>query len=188
MIIRKALDISKCNEITDFQKLYFSPVEGISAISIEDNETPPSIYSKLKLLKYYLDKFEPANKLNIMISVTKQPNSAMVRYKGGWGLLNDLGIDVELIKNKHEIVINNGDLTFILNGIVDVNNQTLFRQLLSMDRIVYFSIHQKQNLENIKSCSDWINNTLIYGGVVLFFLETVWEPANELVILKKIKA
>ncbi|MGQ8820723.1 hypothetical protein [Bibersteinia trehalosi] len=185
LIIRKASNVLYKNEIADFSSLYFSPSEGISAISIENNKWTELLENRYELLSYSCHKINSQiTSIRVMMYLSDQPNTKMIKYKGGWGLLKSQ-IDIDKIKDRKEIVFEkDGKLDFILEGVINIHDDYVIKKILSDMNIVYFSIGG-EDISKIEKYDDWINYMLDSGGMVMFFLGLGIEPACELVIMKK---
>lgn len=184
LIIRKASDISSNNEIADFSSIYFSPSDGVSAISVENNEYTELSEDRYELLSYFFHKINNQASIRVMMYLCDQPNTRVVKYKGGWGLLKH-HIDINKINDKKEIVFEKKEkLDFFLEGRISIQDYYIIKKILDTIDVVYFSIGGGDDYK-IETYDDWINYILDSGGVVLFFLGLGIEPACELVIMKK---
>lgn len=190
-IVRKASDISQCNEIANFKNLYFNPIPKISAISFENikgGKTIDRIYILLKILENYF----PNNNRIKFILPKSGVNNSVVNYIGGWGLLERDGIDIDKIDDRKEFVKKTTQkIEYLLEGSVDINNQKLLIKLLEY-RNIYFVVNydgvEYQPVENDLSYEKWIYCYLIAGREILFFLrDPVFDEdeTSELVLIKK---
>lgn len=189
-IIRRADNISHQNEIAKFYPMYFYPNDNISAISIENTKVRILSEDRYKLLCYASQKIDnQIEKIKIMVCLYGQPDTKFIKYKGGWGILESQLIDVNKIESKKEIIFErNGKVDFILEGIINIKDDSIIKKILDITSVVYFSIGEKQGLEpKINKHDDWINYMLDIGGSVLFFLGLGFEAACELVVMKKSK-
>lgn len=129
LIIRKASNIFSKNEIADFNSLYFSPSDGISAISIENNEWTRLLENMYELLSYSFQKVNSQEtSIRFMMCLHDQPNNKIVKYKGGWGLLKH-HLDIDKIRSKKEFAFeNNGRMNFFLEEVVDIQDDYIIKK------------------------------------------------------------
>lgn len=189
-IIRRADNILHQNEIAKFYPMYFYPDDNISAISIENTKVGILSEDRYKLLCYASKKIcSQIEKIKIMVCLYGQPDTKIIKYKGGWGILKSQLVDVNKIESKKEIIFErNAKVDFILEGVINIKDGSIIKKILDITNAVYFSIGEKQGLEpKIKNHDDWINYMLDVGGNVLFFLGLGLEASCELVIMRKSK-
>ncbi|HDL1113861.1 TPA: hypothetical protein PWU90_002096 [Mannheimia haemolytica] len=189
-IIRKADNILLKNEIAIFHPMYFKPSKNISAISIENTKIQVLSEDRYKLLNYVCHKIDhQIKKIKVIICLYQQPDTKFIKYKGGWGILKSHFIDVDKIAEKKEFVLErNKGLDFILEGEVNIKDDSILKKILDVTNVIYFSIEGKQSIyPKIESPDDWINYMLDIGGSVLFFLGLGLETACEIVVMKKSK-
>lgn len=123
-IIRKAINVLEQNDIANFRNIFFTPNGNFSAISIEYT----ACYGIDKRADCFIDfihrLFPLINKVRFNFSLLNQPNNRIVKYKGGWRMISEAGINISNIDNKKEFVYEkNGKLNFILDGSVSIEKK-----------------------------------------------------------------
>ncbi|AAK02585.1 hypothetical protein M8868_05410 [Pasteurella multocida] len=95
VVVRKATDIRKENDIANFPKKYFTPFHNVSAISFEVLNMD-SFRGKYWLLKNSLALNYPnEKKLSFVIQLSEQPNQKSIKFKGIWRILNFSGVNID---------------------------------------------------------------------------------------------
>lgn len=185
IVIRRAINISNENEIADFKKVCFLPSEKFSAISIECvnylgiEKRSDVIVGLLKTL------FPNLNKVKFSFVLLEQPDNRITKYKGGWGLISGLGIDISQIEHKKEFLhYNKNKINFILEGEIFLNNKKNLQRMFEVTNNIFFFIGDNKCNEEYSNLDDKINMHLIHNNYVLFFLGGNIEQSNELVIIK----
>lgn len=186
---RYADDLNVKNDITNFDKLSFS-LDGISAVSWELPGCTRREYGE-KLLKdmYTYVTDDSAENIHVMVQlVPEQPNTAIVKYKKTWGLIENSGVNTNYIYDKSSF-IDNGVKGLILTGtgyiIKHVDNE-LQKLINSEERLFFSNIKPNVNIEDnpqFDRLTHWINNILHNDGVIFFLLGHFDERDTEVVAL-----
>lgn len=185
VILRKAIDVRKKNEIANFDELgiYDQPA---SAISIELINYR-SFDNKSKFLTNIISRvFQNEKKIFFFISLNGQPDNRIIRYKKGWGLIKSRG-NFELVENKEELMKeNNGKLDFLLLGEVCVNDIFSINEILNLGETVFFLIKknkfeldaEKKFVNDVTDPNSWIKHNIVLGNTIVFFLDSYFDESS----------
>lgn len=186
---RYAEDIGLKNDIADFSKI-LSPIEGITAVSWELPGFSRREFGE-KMLKdiYSLSVGNSIKNINVMLElVPHQPDTAIVKYKKTWGLIETNGINTNNIFEKRSF-IDHGDEGLILTGMGFISKITEneIQKLINHEKKLFFS-NLRPDFElcdafQTDRLTGWIFNILHNNGIIYFFLGYPDEKDSELVAL-----
>ncbi|VTM70963.1 Uncharacterised protein [Raoultella planticola] len=186
---RYAADLTVKNDITNFDKLSFS-LDGISAVSWELPGCARREYGE-KLLKdmYKYITDDSIENIHVMVQlVPEQPNTAIVKYKKIWGLIENSGVNTNNIINKISF-IDNGMKGLVLTGVGYISKHVdneLQKLINSEEKLFLSNLEPYISTDNdpqFDRLTHWINNILRNDGVIFFLLGHFDERDTEVVAL-----
>lgn len=184
VVVRKATDIRKENDIANFPKKYFTPFHNVSAISFEVLNMD-SFRGKYWLLKNFLALNYPnEKKLSFVIQLSEQPNQKSIKFKGIQRILKFSGVNIDSFYNRKELFYeSNSKLNIVGYAEVDVEHIEFMIKLINDVDYLYFSLGGNDIF--FDNYEKWINYKLNNNKLVLFFLEDLWGGENEMVVIDK---
>lgn len=187
LIVRRAKDISNPNEIANFNSRYSIACANIAAVSWELPNSSRREFGEI-LLKKVIKKLQPdCSAIQIMVEISpEQPNSAIVKYKKTWGLLQDWGVQISNIDDKLSFE-KKGLSGFILSGtgVVSMDKENVITPLINSQEKVFFSIGKSgfRKTSQYSNPNDWMRYIWDEGGIVFMLLGYFDEPSCEVVAL-----
>ncbi|MBM7341242.1 hypothetical protein [Pantoea coffeiphila] len=189
-IKRYAEDLRSSNDIACFDKIFLS-LDGVSAVSWEWQGHSRREYGEELLRNMFSLVNHDGGSMNVMVQlVPEQPNTAMVKYKKTWGLIESCGLNLNLIENRMSF-IDKGCNGLILSGFGSVSSDVTheIEKLINSEERLFFSNLTPDfdfSEENSNGrLSFWINSIIRNDGLVFFHLGSFDEKDSEVVVVGK---